>query len=416
MPRVAPLARPLSRLRLDEVVDGLGDLVVVIDRVGTIVWANKSATHTIGDDLASWVGRSALELVHPDDLALAVASLETIQGKRAGSAIEVRIRSQLGWRLMELLGAPLEGGDVALVLRDLTERRRWEMAGDDVSRFRAIVHHAAGLTLLLDADGTVDCATAAVTRLLGHDPEVISGRPLQELIAPEDHAAFRLAVAQAVQESDAGGVAATVELSLVRQDGTYMPVEASIVSLLNDPVVSGLVVSCHDITRLRAAQHELSLLAHHDSLTGLHNRRSFDAALEREWMLTQRDGIDSYVVAIDLDGFKGVNDRHGHASGDKVLAAVAAVIEGIARDTDVCGRLGGDEFGVILIRCGGEASAIGFCARLEEALARDLGILEEGVGASCGYHSLRRAASAAEALNGADLAMLQAKAGRQHAR
>jgi diguanylate cyclase (GGDEF)-like protein/PAS domain S-box-containing protein len=413
---IAPPVQAISGLRLDEVIDGLGDLVVVIDRVGTVLWANKAAVHMIGDDLGSWLGRSALDMLHPDDLALAAASLGTIQGKRAGSAIEVRIRSQFGWRLMELLGAPLEGGEVALVLRDLTERRRWEIAGDDVNQFRAIVHHAAGLTLLLDADGRVECATAAVTRLLGHDPEVIAGLPLQELIAPEDHEAFRLAVAQAVQESDAGGVAATVELGLARHDGTYMPVEASIVSLLNDPVVNGLVVSCHDITRLRAAQQKLSLLAHHDSVTGLYNRRFFDAALEREWTLTQRDGIDTFVVVIDLDGFKGVNDRHGHASGDKVLAAVAARMEGILRDTDVCGRLGGDEFGVLLVRCGGEAAAMGFCARLEEALALELGIIDEGVGASCGYQSLRRASSPAEALNGADLAMLEAKARRARGR
>ncbi len=402
--------------QLDAVFDALPDVVVVLDRLGLVVWANRAAADLSGDDPATWVGRSSFELVHPDDLGLAAASLESVQGKRAGTPIELRVRSRSGWRLMELLGASMDGGYSALVLRDLTERRRWEVAGDDVSRFRAIVHHAAGMTVLLDADGTVESTTAAVTRLLGYDPEDVWGSPLANLIAPEDRPLFAAAVSRAVEASDAGGVAATAEVNLARSDGTYVPMELSIVSLLNDPVVHGLVVSCHDITRLRAAQQALSLLAHHDPLTGLLNRRSFDAVLQREWLLTQRDGIDSYVVMVDLDGFKAVNDAHGHAAGDDLLRVVGAALERVARDTDVCGRLGGDEFGVVLVRCGGEAAAIGFCDRLGEILAGEVATVSEGLGASCGYQSLRQATSPTEALHQADLAMFHEKANRPRSR
>lgn len=316
---------------------------------------------------------------------------------------------------MELLGTNLASGQLALVLRDLTERRRWEVAGDDVSRFRAVLQHSAALTLLLDAEGVVDSATAAVTRLLGHDPENVCGRPFQDLIAPEDRPAFAAAIATAIAQSDAGGVAATVEFDLAKRGGGHVAVEASVVSLLNDPVVHGLVVACHDITRLRAAQHALSELAHHDDLTGLSNRRSFDLALEREWILTQRDGIDSFVVVVDLDGFKRVNDEHGHAAGDDVLRAVGAALRSLTRDTDMCARIGGDEFGVLLIRCGGEAAATGFCARLEDELAGLSDTIGE-VTASCGYHSLKRAPSSAEALKRADLAMLHRKGTRPNSR
>jgi diguanylate cyclase (GGDEF)-like protein/PAS domain S-box-containing protein len=272
------------------------------------------------------------------------------------------------------------------------------------------------MTLLLDADGIVESATAALTRLLGYDPVVVWGRPFADLVSPEERALFAAAMSRAVDGSDAGGLAATAEVNLARSDGTYVPIEMSIVSLLDDPVVRGLVVSCHDITRLRAAQSALSLLAHRDPLTGLLNRRSFDAALQREWQQTQRDGIDSYVVMVDLDGFKAVNDAHGHAAGDEALRVVAAVIDGVARDTDVCARLGGDEFGVILVRCGGEASAIGFCDRLDAALAGEVATISGGLRASCGYQSLRSASSPTDALHQADLAMFHEKANRPPSR
>lgn len=387
--------------------DALADTVVVIAADGAIRWANRAAEQMVGEPLAAWLGRSGMDLVHPADLEMALLSLGSIQKKEAGTPIEVRIAAREGWRLMEVLGSRLDPNHTVVVMRDLTERRRWEVAGDDVAQFRSVVQNAPTLTALLRPDGTVVSVSAAITRQLGHDPEAVCGHAFTQLIDPEERAVFDMALAEASGAD--GGDLATIEVNLCSRTGVSVPFELTVLSLLEDPTVGGLVVSGHDITRLRMAQEALSALATYDSLTGLLNRRSFDAALEREWMLTQRDGIDTYTVVIDLNRFKQLNDQFGHAAGDDALRQAARALHAVIRETDVLGRLGGDEFGVLLIRCGGEAAALGFEDRLRTELGRRRWPHGAQITAAVGYHSLRAAGSPAEALHRADLAMLQAK-------
>jgi len=387
--------------------DSLADALVVIDADGMVRWANHAAEALVGQPLDAWMGRSGLELVHPADLDMAVLSLGTVQKKEAGSPIELRIAAREGWRLMEVLGSHLDERHTVLAMRDLTERRRWEVAGDDVAQFRSVVHNAPTLTVLLRADGTVASVSAAITRQLGHDPEAVCDRRFTDLMDPEERSVFDMAMVEA--QSAAGGRPATIEVDLCSRTGVSVPFELTVLSLLEDPTVNGYVVSGHDITRLRMAQEALSALATYDSLTGLLNRRSFDAALEREWMLTQRDGIDSYVVVIDLNRFKRLNDEFGHASGDEALRQAARALHAVIRETDVLGRLGGDEFGVLLVRCGGEAAALGFADRLATEFSRRIWPHEAEITATVGHSSLRGAETPAEALNRADLAMLDAK-------
>jgi len=104
------------------------------------------------------------------------------------------------------------------------------------------------------------------------------------------------------------------------------------------------------IAALRQRVRNLERLATTDELTGLRNRRGFEAELDRAVSLAQRYGEDGTVVFIDLDGFKLVNDTYGHAAGDEVLRQVARLLMANVRRTDVVGRLGGDEFAVLLPR------------------------------------------------------------------
>jgi diguanylate cyclase (GGDEF)-like protein len=163
-----------------------------------------------------------------------------------------------------------------------------------------------------------------------------------------------------------------------------------------------------EVTRLRAHQEILAELAYVDSLSGLGNRRSFDLHLEREWALTLRDGIDSFVVVADLDRFKALNDRHGHAAGDEVLRQFSGALRVAARSTDILARIGGDEFGVLLIRCD-ERAAHSYVARLREAMAEPCWPALAQVGASVGHASLHESTSAAKALERADLEMFARK-------
>ncbi len=391
-------------------LDALGDVVVVIDADGAVRWANRAAEAFIGEPLAAWVGRSGLGLVHPDDVELSLHSLETVQGKAVGTPIEIRLRTPGGWRLVELIGSHLDEHHIALVMRDLTARRRWEVAGDDVARFRSIVQNSAALTALVDQDGMVLSVSAAVTRQLGHDPEVVCNRPFVDLVDVDDRAAFQAALQQTIAGTRPGVAQRTVEINMCSRGGWTVPFELTITSLLDDPTVEGLVVTGHDITRLRAAQEALAALASHDGLTGLLNRRSFGEALEREWLLAGRDGVDSYIAVLDLNAFKQVNDRFGHAVGDEALIEMAQALRAVVRSTDVIGRLGGDEFGVLLVRCGSEDAAQGFRDRIEEELTRRPWPHDLVLTAAIGYSSLKSSASPSDALHQADLEMLRTKA------
>jgi diguanylate cyclase (GGDEF)-like protein len=97
--------------------------------------------------------------------------------------------------------------------------------------------------------------------------------------------------------------------------------------------------------------HELAREASHDPLTGLKNRRRFEEELRAELARSHRYGVPGALLMLDLDHFKQVNDTLGHPAGDTVLAQIAAVLRGRARETDVLARLGGDEFAIVLPRC-----------------------------------------------------------------
>jgi diguanylate cyclase (GGDEF)-like protein len=170
-----------------------------------------------------------------------------------------------------------------------------------------------------------------------------------------------------------------------------------------------------ELQRLRTERAELIDLASHDALTGLLNRRAFDAELQREWALAVRDGIDSFVLIADLDDFKTLNDGHGHAAGDEVLREFAAALSSVARRTDIVARIGGDEFGVLLVRCD-EQAVHSFERRLLDDGGGRLGARYMPLQISIGHASLRHSSSPATALDRADMAMLAIKRSRRRRR
>ena len=150
-----------------------------------------------------------------------------------------------------------------------------------------------------------------------------------------------------------------------------------------------------------------------DDLTKLYNSRYLNLVLRRETKRASRSGRPLSLLFIDLDGFKGVNDAHGHLFGSRALMEAAAVIRGSARETDVVARFGGDEFSVVLPDTGGEgAFAVG--ERVRERIAEHKFLAGDGLDihltASVGVATLPDvAASADELVQAADKAMYQVK-------
>ncbi len=223
------------------------------------------------------------------------------------------------------------------------------------------------------------------------------------------------------RESDKGG--ALRPGTFKRIDGTVRQVEvAEVTDNSSGEVVRQFLV--RDITHRRAREDALAHRAEHDSLTGLVNRARFEASLGEMLASTRapknpNDERNVVAIYIDLDGFKPVNDTHGHAAGDAVLVAVADRLRESTRATDVIARLGGDEFAVLLeVRDLAEVRIVAdrMLTAIRQRIETDDAVVS--VGASLGIASTRthgrsgsveRPMSAAELLKAADAAMYAAK-------
>ena len=129
-----------------------------------------------------------------------------------------------------------------------------------------------------------------------------------------------------------------------------MPLDTSLqVRILNEAAYLTVVgVAIAGLSQLRRTQSQLRLLATHDPLTTVLNARAFASQLAQELGRNRRYGRPLALIYLDLDDFKKVNDAHGHATGDAVLRLVADAMRSAVRQADVVGRLGGDEFGVLM--------------------------------------------------------------------
>ncbi|CAN5492691.1 hypothetical protein BH11ARM1_BH11ARM1_12140 [soil metagenome] len=134
------------------------------------------------------------------------------------------------------------------------------------------------------------------------------------------------------------------------------------------PSSDGVVVTFRDITKERAQIARLHESANHDSLTGLPNRLAFDLQLETACSAAQRDGSQHALCYIDLDRFKEINDKAGHAAGDYVLREFGTLLRQLCRAQDMPARIGGDEFAVVFLNCSIE-QAFSLAGRLSRHLS-----------------------------------------------
>lgn len=169
-----------------------------------------------------------------------------------------------------------------------------------------------------------------------------------------------------------------------------------------------LVRLAEEMHKVGVLNERLSELAHTDALTGLYNRRAYDQELAREWRRVQRNGAALSVLLIDADHFKSINDQHGHAVGDRVLQALAALIQRSAREIDVAARIGGEEFAVLLSDTGA-TSALNVAERIRSQIAQSDTMTVTGVTVSIGVATLAAEESAASLQHRADQALYMAK-------
>ena len=345
----------------------------------------------------------ACQTLPPEAVEQAVAERVAIQARANGSSTD---RIYPGGRWLRVSKQRTRSGGIAGFASDITELKRREVElAESEARFRALSETSPMGLWQIDETGEPLYANPALIRLLALPPDTSAkNETLCALLVPISTAILAT--------RDQATPPERFETKLATANGEKRDVLVAATAWLMDSAGHpACVATIVDITELKDAQARVEHLATHDALTGLGNRTRFAQALGDALADAAEDGMSIALLAIDLDHFKQVNDRLGHASGDMVLCVAAQRMRAATRSQDQICRLGGDEFAVI-VKGEAPALAVEIADRLLSALSSPFGLggEEMSVGASIGIASFPEDALDIDTLlRNADIALYRAK-------
>ena len=343
-----------------QIIDTMSEGLLVTDRDGTVRVANESA-QAVWELNRSLVGLSFAEL----DARWGDGALERLRDPEREHELEVihggpdrasRAAILSSSKLRDHLG---EWVGTVFIIHDITERWRSE------ERFRSLVQNASDLITVISPDTTVLYQSPAARRILGYDPEELVAAKLVDFVHPDDRAQF-VATLGDLMMKPAGTI--TGEARVRESDGAWRHLEFIGSDQCANPAIGGLVLNVRDMSERKRLEEQLREQALHDPLTRLANRTSFGDRLDHALARRSRSRTQVAVLFMDLDNFKGINDRFGHMSADQLLVQMAERLTGCLRPGDTLARLGGDEFAVLLEDVGSVEDATAVAERVLEAL------------------------------------------------
>lgn len=406
--------------QIAEGVDAISDPVAVYaaPRIGTIptyLYVNAAFEQFFGLSALDVIGQTPdvmygpmtdidrMEFVHARMQAGHEVRSVVVFYKRDGIPVWVEINAR---PVIESSGA---SSFFIVTMRDVTARKEFEAAVAAEKRKLRVTLAAIGDGVITTVgDGRVEFVNTAARTTLGIDQVEAYGEPIDRVVNLCDADNSPIEVLRAGENDGTGARRGQAR----RGRGQRLQHIAFVTSPIGANE-EGFVVVLRDVTEQHRLATQLSFEASHDALTGLFNRRKFEDVLAESIVSAQTSSSHHTLAFLDLDRFKVINDRCGHAVGDVVLANIARVLQGGLRGHDVLARLGGDEFAILLQHC-----SIANARRVLDKLRRAVesySISNDGesfaVGVSIGLASIEGVdANASVALASADAACYAAKA------
>ena len=372
----AEQARDRERARLVATVDSLLDPHVVLrarrDAAGAIVdfiyvEANQAACHYNLLSRGQLLGKGVMELLpaHSSSGLLELYSRVVETGDPLTLDDFVYPHEILGEeRHYDIRAVPM-GEELSFTWRDVTDRvdAQQRLAASEEA-YRLLAQNSSDVVLRI-RDDRILWISPSLQAALGWEPQEWLGRPVTEPLHPDDQAAYATA-RQAIERGQS-----VVSSHRVRaKDGSWHWIEAH-AGPYRDPqgTIDGLVASFRIVDSEVAAREQLERYARTDELTGLLNRREVLERIDGREDHQVRTGEQTALLFCDLDRFKTINDRFGHAAGDELLRTVARRIRSCLRSEDLAARTGGDELLVVLHGVQDLANAVAIAEKIRTAVA-----------------------------------------------
>lgn len=317
---------------------------------GIITQANLTFARLFGSAPEAMIGQTFARLVLGEDLAIYGEFRQQMNASATSSPCEVRMMKSDGASFWAQIGASA-GHDNAqrpvlrLVVSDISERKHAEETIQEQRAFAQMIAENIGdFIAILDRDGRRLYNSPSYQQFFGGGCD-LQGTDSFADVHPDDQERIK----RLFRETVLTGIGVQTDYRLLIADGSVHDMESrgSVIKDKDGRVVRVVVVS-HDVTERKRLEAQVRYLAFHDTLTQLPNRRLLSDRLSQNMAVCARSGCHGAVMFLDLDGFKGLNDTHGHAAGDALLIKVAERLKSNVREVDTVARIGGDEFVVMI--------------------------------------------------------------------
>jgi len=338
-------------------VESVHDAVLVHRKY--ILFANTRFLALLGVAAPDAIGKPLTDFVAPEYVELVESNLRRrLAGEPSAERYEVELVGLHGEVTRVELSSTLvdSAGEPALLITALEMLPITQPATGATAKPRAMATlDAMGESVItVDAEGRIDYINHAAETLLGQSFDQVVGKFFADVASLVDESDRRSLGDPVRKALSTGGPVTMGRRAVLVPANAAMEhsVEISATPLKSDAKETlGLVLVMHDTSELRGLTRQMTYQASHDALTGLVNRREFERRL-REAMDSAQAGDAAHALCyLDLDRFKVVNDTCGHTAGDNMLREVAAIIKEAVRDSDTAGRIGGDEFALLLVGC-----------------------------------------------------------------